>query len=230
MTDVQLRDEVMTMVLAGHETTANLLTWTFRLLSEHPDVERRVREEALRVLGPHRDPVLDDVKKLEETRLVLEEALRLYPPAWMFERQAIAADTLGGFDIEKGDIVGICSYVMHRHPKHWDNPEGFDPDRFRAERSASRPRYAYLPFGGGPRTCIGNHFAMMEAQILLSMIVRDYRIELDPSHPVVLDPVITLRPKRGVRVRRRPCSATAETPSSGYPAPRRPTGIPASPS
>lgn len=230
MTDEQLRDEVMTMVLAGHETTANLLTWTFRLLSEHPDVERRVREEALRVLGPDRDPVLDDVKKLEEARLVLEETLRLYPPAWMFERQAIAPDKLGGFDIDKGDIIGICSYVMHRHPNHWENPQGFDPDRFRPERAASRARYAYLPFGGGPRTCIGNHFAMMEAQILLSMIVRDYRLELDPSHPVVLDPVITLRPKRGVRVRRRSCSETAATRSSEYQAPRRPSGIPASPS
>ena len=230
MTDQQLRDEVLTMVLAGHETTANLLTWTFRLLSEHPDVERRVREEALRVLGPDRDPVLDDVKKLEEARLVLEETLRLYPPAWMFERQAVAADRLGGFDIDGGDIIGICPYVMHRHPKHWENPEGFDPARFRPERAASRPRYTYLPFGGGPRTCIGNHFAMMEAQILLAMIVRDYRLELDPSHPVVLDPVITLRPKRGVRVRRRPCFARAASPSSEYQAPRRPTGIPASPS
>jgi cytochrome P450 len=230
MTDRQLRDEVLTMVLAGHETTANLLTWTFRLLSEHPDMERRVREEARCVLGPDRDPVLDDVKKLEYTRLVLDEALRLYPPAWMFERQAASADQLGGFDIQKGEIIGICPYVMHRHPKHWENPEGFDPDRFRPERAASRPRYAYLPFGGGPRTCIGNHFAMMEAQILLAMIVRDYRIELDPSHPVVLDPVITLRPKHGVRVRRRPCSSPARSSSSEYRAPHRPSGIPAAPS
>jgi cytochrome P450 len=235
MTDEQLRDEVITMVLAGHETTANLLTWTFRLLSEHPEVERRVRDEAVRVLGPDRDPVLDDVKKLEDTRLVLDEALRLYPPAWMFERQAVAPDKLGGFDIEKGDIVGVCPYVLHRHPDHWDNPEGFDPDRFRADRSTSRARYAYLPFGGGPRTCIGNHFALMEAQILLAMIVRDYRLELDPGHPVVLDPLITLRPKHGVRVRRRrqlPVSSRAEAPteSSPYPAPRTPSGIPAVPS
>ena len=235
MTDEQLRDEVITMVLAGHETTANLLTWTIRLLSEHPEVERRVRDEAFRVLGPDRDPVLDDVKKLEDTRLVLDEALRLYPPAWMFERQAVAPDKLGGFDIEKGDIVGVCPYVLHRHPDYWENPEGFDPDRFRPERSTSRVRYTYLPFGGGPRTCIGNHFAMMEAQILLAMIVRDYRLELDPGHPVELDPLITLRPKHGVRVRRRrqqPASSRAEAPteSSPYPAPRTPSGIPAVPS
>lgn len=202
MTDKQLRDEVITMVLAGHETTANLLSWTFYLLSKHPDAERRVREEARRVLGD-RDPVLDDVKKLEETRMVLEEALRLYPPAWMFERQSTQADELGGYRIEPGSIIGICPYVLHRHPQYWENPEGFEPARFRADASASRPRYAYLPFGGGPRTCIGNHFAMMEAQILLAMIVRDYRLELDPSHRVELDPLITLRPKHGIQVRRR---------------------------
>jgi cytochrome P450 len=231
MTDQQLRDEVITMVLAGHETTANLLTWTFHLLSKHPEIERRVRVEALRVLGPDRDPGLEDVKKLEDTRLVLDEALRLYPPAWSFERQAVQADRLGRYDIEKNDIVGICSYVLHRHPQLWENPEGFEPDRFKAERSASRPRYAYLPFGGGPRTCIGNHFAMMEAQIVLAMIVRDYRLELDPSHPVVLEPTITLRPKHGVRVRRRRASspAGARPESSPCPAPRTPSGIPVAP-
>jgi cytochrome P450 len=202
MSNEQLRDEVITMVLAGHETTANLLSWTFHLLSKHPDVERRIREEATRVLQG-RDPVLDDVKNLEHTRLVLEEALRLYPPAWMFERQATSADVLGGYRIEPGAIIGICSYVIHRHPRYWENPERFDPDRFQPERAASRPRYAYLPFGGGARICIGNHFAMMEAQIILAMIVRDYRLELAPGHDVVLDPLITLRPKHGIRVRRR---------------------------
>lgn len=208
MTDKQLRDEVITMVLAGHETTANLLSWTFLLLSKHPDVEERVREEAQRVLGD-RDPELEDVKKLEATRMVIEESLRLYPPAWMFERQATQPDELGGYRIEPGAIVGVCSYVLHRHPRFWDDPERFDPDRFRADRSASRPRYAYLPFGGGPRTCIGNHFALMEAQILLAMIVREYRIELDPSHRVELDPLITLRPKRGIQVRRHRAEPTA---------------------
>jgi len=202
MTDQQLRDEILTMVLAGHETTANLLTWTFELLSKNPDAERRVRDEARRVLGD-RDPVLDDVKKLEDARLVLEESLRLYPPAWVLERQAIEPDEVGGYRIDRGSIVGICPYVLHRHPRYWDKPEVFDPDRFRPERAGSRPRYAYLPFGGGPRTCIGNHFAMMEAQILLAMIVREWRLELDPSHEVVLDPMVTLRPKYGVRVRRR---------------------------
>ena len=208
MDDQQLRDEIITMILAGHETTANLLSWTFSLLSKHPDVERRVREEARRVLGD-RDPVLEDVRGLEYTKMVLEEALRLYPPAWVFERQAIAPDTLGGYPIEPGAIIGICPYVLHRHPDHWENPEGFDPERFHPERTAKRPRYAYLPFGGGPRTCVGNHFAMMEAQILLAMIVREQRLELDPSHRVVLDPVITLRPKTGIRVTRRAPAASS---------------------
>jgi cytochrome P450 len=202
MSDQELRDEIITMILAGHETTANLLSWTFYLLSKHPEVERRVREEAQRVLGD-RDPVLEDVKALEYTRLVIEEVLRLYPPAWIFERQAIVPDTLGGYPIEPGAIVGLCPYVMHRHPDYWENPEGFDPERFRPERAAGRPRYAYLPFGGGPRTCVGNHFAMMEAQILLAMIVREQKIELDPRHTVVVDPVITLRPKTGIMVTRR---------------------------
>ena len=190
-----------------------------------------------------RDPVLEDVRSLEYTKMVLEEALRLYPPAWVFERQAIAPDTLGGYPIEPGAIIGLCPYVLHRHPDHWENPEGFDPERFRPERAEKRPRYAYLPFGGGPRTCVGNHFAMMEAQILLAMIVREQRLELEPSHPVVLDPVITLRPKHGIKVRRRPqvatstpaspttsASAATETASSGCPAPRTPSAPRAVPS
>jgi cytochrome P450 len=203
MTNKQLRDEVITLVLAGHETTANLLAWTFFALSKHPEIEDKLREEADRVLGD-RDPELSDVPKLAYTKSVLEEALRLYPPAWAFERQATAPDRLGDFDIEKGAIVGIAPYVIHRHPAHWENPDAFDPSRFAAEKSASRARYAYLPFGGGPRTCIGNHFAMMEAQIILAMIVRDHRVALDPSHEVGIDPRITLRPKTGIKVVRSP--------------------------
>lgn len=203
MDDRQVRDEAITMVLAGHETTANLLAWTLHLLSKHPDIERRVREEATRVLGD-RDPVLADMKALELTRRVLDEALRLFPPAWVFERQATEADTLGPYRIAPKAMVGISPYVLHRHAKYWENPEGFDPDRFLPERSAKRPRYVYLPFGGGPRTCIGNHFAMMEAQIILAMILRAFHIELDPTHKIELDPAITLRPRTGIRVRRRP--------------------------
>jgi cytochrome P450 len=221
MDDQQLRDEIITMILAGHETTANLLSWTFSLLSKHPDVECRVLEEARRVLGD-RDPVLEDVRSLEYTKMVLEEALRLYPPAWVFERQAILPDMLGKYAIEPGAIVALCPYVIHRHPDHWENPEGFDPERFRPERTEKRARYAYLPFGGGPRMCVGNHFAMMEAQILLAMIVREQRLELEPGHHVVLDPVITLRPKHGIKVRRRTqpkTSSPASTSSTASSAP-----------
>ena len=201
MSDQQLRDEIITMVLAGHETTANLLSWTFFLLARHPEIEVRLREEARRVLG-ERDPVLEDVKSLGYTRFVLEEALRLYPPAWLFERQNVEPDVLGGYRVEAGSIVGVCPYVIHRHPAYWDSPETFDPDRFRPDRTEKRPRYTYLPFGGGPRTCIGNHFAMMEAQILLAMIVRQEHLALAPGHDVELEPLITLRPKHGIRVTR----------------------------
>ncbi len=232
MSDQELRDEIITMILAGHETTANLLSWTFHLLARHPEIEQRVREEAVRVLGD-RDPALEDVKSLSYTRMVIEEGLRLYPPAWVFERQAIAPDTLGGYPIEKDAIIGICPYVIHRHPDHWDNPERFDPERFLPERSAGRARYAYLPFGGGPRTCVGNHFAMMEAQILLAMIVREQRLDLVVSHPVVLDPVITLRPKTGIRVTRTPAPSSGAAPaargSAGCPAPRTPSAPRAAP-
>jgi len=210
MSDVQLRDEIITMILAGHETTANLLSWTFFLLSKHPEVERRVREEARTVLGD-RDPTLADVKMLEYTRQVIEEVLRLYPPAWIFERQSTEADVLGRYPIEPGSIVAISPFVLHRHPALWDNPEGFDPARFAAGESDKRSRYQYLPFGGGPRFCPGNQFAMMEAQILLAMIVRDHRLELVPEHAVVLDPSITLRPKHGIRVRRLPASPAPVT-------------------
>ena len=232
MSDQELRDEIITMILAGHETTANLLSWTFHLLARHPEIDQRVPEEAVRVLGD-RDPVLEDVKSLSYTRLVIEEGLRLYPPAWVFERQAIAADTLGGYPIEKGAIIGICPYVIHRHPDHWEDPERFDPERFLPERSAGRARYAYIPFGGGPRTCVGNHFAMMEAQILLAMIVREQRLDLVASQPAVLDPVITLRPKTGIKVTRTPAPSSAAAPaargSSGYPAPRTPSAPRAAP-
>lgn len=200
MTDEQLRDEIITMIVAGHETTANLLTFAFYLLSEHPHVAEDLRAEASAVFGD-RDPALEDVKALELSRAVLEETLRLYPPAWVFERQAIAPDVIGGYPIDRGVVVMLCPYVMHRHPGHWENPLAFDPSRFR-EAKTTRHRYAYLPFGGGPRTCIGNQFAMMEAQIILSMIVQKTRLELESKGDVALDPSITLRPKRGIRVRR----------------------------
>lgn len=195
MSDRQLRDEVMTLVLAGHETTANALTFTFYLLSRHPDVARRMEAEVDRVLDGRATPRLEDLPKLELTRRVIEESMRLYPPVWAFERQAIEPDEVLGFEIPKRAIVGVCPYTLHRHPAYWSNPEGFDPDRFLPEAAAARPRYAYLPFGGGPRTCIGNGFAMMEAQIAVATIARRFRLDLAPGARLELSPVVTLRPK-----------------------------------
>jgi cytochrome P450 len=227
MTDRQLRDEVITIVLAGHETTANALAWTIYLLSRHPDVERRLAAEVSEALGG-RAPTFADLPRLRYTKMVLEESMRLYPPAWNFERQAIESDVVCGYAIAPGDIIGIATYALHRNPRYWENPEGFDPERFSPERSQGRPRYAYLPFGGGPRTCIGNAFAMMEAQIILAMIVQRFRLELPPDEVVELAPLITLRPKRGLRMTRRPQTtlsppraASASTPAS--PAPRAST-------
>jgi cytochrome P450 len=199
MTDAQLRDEVMTLVLAGHETTANALSWTFYLLSRHPDVARRLKVEVESILGG-RAPELDDLARLVYTKQVIEEALRLYPPAWIMERQAIDTDAIGGFEIPKGAIVGISPWSIHRSTKLWDNPEGFDPERFRPEAAAARPKLAYLPFGAGPRFCIGNAFALMEAQIIVALVMQRHVLELVPGHPVVPDPLVTLRPRHGIRM------------------------------
>jgi cytochrome P450 len=203
MSDQQLRDEVMTIVLAGHETTANALAWTWYLLSRHPDVARRLHQETRDVLG-ERAPTLADLPRLELTKRVVEESMRLYPPAWCFERQAVEPDEVMGFAIPRRGIVGISPYMLHRHEAYWENPEGFDPDRFLPERSAARPRYTYLPFGGGARMCIGNAFATMEAQIVVAMIARRRRLELVAGHPIELDPRVTLRPRHGVKMWLRP--------------------------
>jgi cytochrome P450 len=199
MTDQQLRDEVITIFSAGHETTANALTWTWYLLSKHPAVRRRLEGELDQVLGG-RVPAVEDLARLEYATGVVKEAMRLYPPAWIISRRAIAADRLGGYDIPEGSIVLLSPWVTHRHPRFWENPEGFEPERFEPARAAALPRYAYFPFGGGPRLCIGNNFAMMEAVLLLATMARRYRLDLDPGHLVDLDPLITLRPRTGVRM------------------------------
>jgi cytochrome P450 len=199
MPDQLIRDEVLTLAVAGHETTANALSWTFYLLSRHPEVERRLHEEARDVLGD-RPATLADLGKLELTERVIKESMRLYPPVWGFERQALREDTIAGEKIHPGTIVMMVPYTLHRDPSYWPNPEGFDPERFLADRDKQRPRFAYIPFGGGPRVCIGNAFAMMEAKIILAMIVARHRLELIPGHRVEPEPSITLRPRYGVQV------------------------------
>ena len=197
MTDDQLRVEVTTFLLAGQETTALALTWTWYLLSQHADARRRLEEELDAVLGG-RPPGFADLANLTYTRMVLEEAMRLYPPAWGISRQALAADELSGFRLPAGWIALVIPYVLHRLPKYWDDPERFDPERFLPERSADRPKFVYLPFGAGPRQCIGNHFAMMEAQLVLATLAQRYRAHLVPGHLVEPLVLISLRPRYGM--------------------------------
>ncbi|MFL5586257.1 MAG: cytochrome P450 [Ktedonobacteraceae bacterium] len=197
MNDRQVRDEVMTLLLAGHETTANTLTWTWYLLSQSPEIERRLHAELNEVLGG-RVPTVEDLPDLKYTRMVIEEALRLYPPAPLLSRKAIAADKLRGYPIAANSMIMISPYAVHRHPALWEEPERFDPERFTPERAATRPAYAYFPFGGGPRVCMGNSFAMMEAQLILSTVAQRYQLHLIPGHPVEPQMVVTLRPRYGL--------------------------------
>jgi cytochrome P450 len=205
MSEGQLRDEVMTLFLAGHETTANLLSWTFHYLSLHPEVARELSAEAARVLGG-RAPGFEDLRALEYTRAVLEETLRISPPVWWISRTPLEDDVVAGYAVPKGELVVISPYALHRNPAFWENPEGFDPRRFLggagAPASASaRPKHAYVPFGAGPRVCIGNHFAMMEAQIILASIAQRYRLELVAGWQVRPLPQVTLRAAPGIRMR-----------------------------
>jgi cytochrome P450 len=197
MSDVQLRDEVMTVFLAGHETTANALTWTLYFLSLYPDVARRVRREVHEALGDD-PPKLEDLPKLVYTEKVIKESMRLRPPVWFLTRSAIEDDVIGGYPIPKGSWIFLSTYLTHRHPDFWPNPEGFDPERFTPEREAERPKGAYMPFLLGPRKCIGESFATMEARLILAAIVQRTRLDLMPGRAVELDPTVTLRPKGGL--------------------------------
>ncbi len=197
MSDKQLRDEVVTLFLAGHETTANALTWASYLLSAHVAIERRLRAEVDEVLQG-RIPTASDLPKLPYTRMVIDETLRLYPPAWITNRRAIEADTVCGYHIPAGATVSISPYVTHRDPTLWENPEGFDPERFSPERSVGRTHYAYFPFGGGPRQCIGKGFALMEATLVLALLTQHYELHLVPGRKVETEALATLRPRYGM--------------------------------
>ena len=195
MSDHELRDEVATLVLAGHETTANALTWTFVLLAQHPEVEARVVEEIQRVCGDRPPTYVGQV---------IDEAMRLYPPAWVFERQAIHDVELGEYAIPRGTLVAISPWTLHRHPGHWPRPLRFDPERFSEAAKAARPRYTYLPFGGGPRQCIGTNFALIEAKLVLASLLARYRLELLSGQDLRPDPAVTLRPRQGLKMRLHP--------------------------
>jgi cytochrome P450 len=197
MSDLQLRDEVMTLFLAGHETTANALTWTWYLLAKHPEVERRLQAEVDALPG---DPSAADLPQLPYTRMVLSESMRLYPPAWIVGRRALGAFDAGGHAIPARSIVIVSPWVTQRDGRWFPDPERFDPQRWRPEVAADRPKFSYFPFGGGTRICIGEQFAWMEGILALAAIARRWSLRLVPGHQVTLQPIITLRPKSGVMV------------------------------
>ncbi|MBX6332609.1 MAG: cytochrome P450 [Gemmatimonadaceae bacterium] len=199
MTDQQLRDEVVTLFVAGHETTAVALSWTWYLLSQHPEVEAALHAELDGVLGGS-PPRVSDVPRLQYTRMVLTEAMRLYPPAWILERRALGDFEAQGYRIPAGSLVFASQYLVHRDPRWWEEPERFDPDRWRPERAGNRPKFAFFPFGAGTRVCIGEQFAWMEGTLILATIAQKWRLVHDPSHVVELEPLVTLRPKYGMRM------------------------------
>jgi cytochrome P450 len=190
--DRRMRDELVTLLLAGHETTASTVGWTLHLVSQHPDVHARLRDEAMTVYGDRR-PVHSDLPKLRYTNMVLQEAMRLYPPVWILPRRTIDADEVGGYHVPAGAEVLICPYTLHRHPRYWPDPDRFDPSRFDPDVPTTRPRYAHIPFGGGPRFCVGNHLGMMEATFVISTIMRDLRLVPRPGSRVRPEPMMSLR-------------------------------------
>jgi cytochrome P450 len=204
MSDQQLRDEMMTLFLAGHETTANALAWTWYLLAQYPDVDARLREETHHVLHG-RPPTVEDLPDLPYSEMVVREAIRLYPPAPGFTREPIENVTIGGYDIPKGSLVVVNTYALHRDPRFFHDPESFDPERFAPGWEGRIPRFAYLPFGGGPRVCIGNGFAMMEARLVLSTVAARYRLQLEPNQHVAPIQLVTVRPRNGIRMRLSKC-------------------------
>jgi cytochrome P450 len=199
MTDRQLRDEAMTLLLAGHETTAVALSWTWYLLAQNPGVEENLHAELRTVLNG-RAPQAKDVPLLPYTQRVIKESMRLYPPAWALARTAIRDFQIGGYVVPAGSTVAMSQWVVHRDPRFYDDPERFDPDRWLDERSKALPKFAYFPFGGGSRICIGASFATMEAVLVLATIAQRFRLKLAPGQAVVPSPTITLRPKYGIKV------------------------------
>ena len=199
MSDEQLRDEVMTLFLAGHETTANALAWTWYLLSQNPEVEAKLHAELDRVLGG-RLPTVDDVQELSYTEKVLTESMRMFPPVWVMGRRAVSSYKAGGYYVPAGAIVLLSQYVIHHDERYYAEPEKFDPERWTPEARAARPKYSYFPFGGGPRLCIGEQFAWMEGILLIATLAQKWKLRLVPGHPVAPQPLITLRPRHGMKM------------------------------
>ncbi|CAM4397763.1 cytochrome P450 [Paenibacillus tarimensis] len=200
MTDEQLRDEVMSLFLAGHETTANVLGWSFYALGQHPAAYRKLTDELDKVLQG-RLPGMEDIPRLAYTQSIVKESMRLYPPVWMISREALTDVEFDGCTLPAGCEIALSQWIMHRHPDYFPEPKSFIPERWTSEFEENLPPYAYFPFGAGPRVCIGSNFAMMEAVLLLAAVAQSYTLELLPEHAVVLEPSITLRPRNGIKVK-----------------------------
>ena len=193
----RMQDELITLLLAGHETTASTLGWTCHLVDEHPEVGERLRAEARAVLGD-RLPEYEDLRRLTYTTQVVEEVMRLYPPVWILPREAQEADEVGGYHVPAGADVLVCPYTLHRHPAFWPEPERFDPERFHPDATANRPRYAYIPFGAGPRFCVGSSLGMMEAVFVIAMMARELRLNKVAGYEAVAEPMLSLRVRGGL--------------------------------
>jgi cytochrome P450 len=200
LTDKQVRDETISFFIAGHATIASALTWTWYLLSTHPACWRRLRAEVTEVLGD-RPPAVADLPRLPYTSMVVQEAMRLYPPIYLVLRRAVADDEVGGYRIPAGANIALCPYVTHRHPGFWDNPEGFEPERFAPELARGRHRMAFFPFSGGPRRCIGEGFALLQLPLVVAMVAQRYRLTLLPSRPAEVEAAVTLRPRAPMLMR-----------------------------
>jgi cytochrome P450 len=199
MTDEQLRDEAMTIFLAGHETTANALTWTWFLLSQNPEVEAKFHAEVDTVLAG-RTATAEDYPRLRYTEMVFAEAMRMYPPAWIIGRRALNDYRIGDYHVPARSIVLMSQYLMHHNAKFFPEPDRFDPERWTPEAREARPQFSYFPFGGGPRLCIGESFAWMEGVLVMATLAQKWRMRLAPNHPIVLEPIVTLRSKHGMKM------------------------------
>ena len=200
MSDKQLQNEAITLLVAGHETAASSLAWTWYLLAEHPDIAEKLHLELQEVLNGS-NPTFHKLPQLEYTRRIFDETLRLYPPAWGMPRTPKEDTEIQGSLIPKGSIITVAAFMIHRHPEFWENPDQFNPDNFLPDKVNQRPKFAYFPFGGGKRICIGQNFALMEATIIIALISQRFKFELLPNQNIEIDPTFTLRPKNGIKVK-----------------------------
>ncbi len=213
MTNEQLRDETTTLLVTGHESTANAIVWAFYMLAHHPEIEAKVRTEIEQVCGGQ-TPTDEDLRNLSYQRMVINEVMRLYPPAWTVSRTALKDDVINGYPVPAGSSVMVSPYVIHRNPRYWPDPDKFDPSRFLPEQQDQRPKFSYIAFGGGPRSCIGGNFAMMEMQIVITMLLQAFYLDLAPQPPIEREAVISIRPKQGIRFTTRNIQGAADTPAS----------------